>query len=262
MDAISIFDLVLVTVLVVVLPVSGAVDWRRFLRERDSDHGVSRLALYRSTMVQAWLLAFVVMAVFLFSGRSPAALGLQWPGGPWLPWALLAVVGLAGVLLWGLRSARHASAQQRDQVREALGPMSDFMPRDGKERRAWSALSVTAGITEELVFRAYLLWLLPLFVPTGWAVVLASLLFGFQHAYQGLAGVVRTGLLGGVLCGIYLASGSLLLPILAHVLIDLLQGITMSSYLTSGPAGDSGRLDKDVSAETFSTEHSEVSPGK
>lgn len=241
MDYISIFDLLVLAVVVIVLPVHGILDWREFLHKRASKRGVRRLALYSSTMAQAWLLAIVVLVVFLLSGRSPAALGLQWPYGPWLPWAVLAVSGLAGILFWGLHAAGHAGQQQREQVREALGPMADFMPRGRAERNVWSALSVTAGVTEELVYRGYLLWLFLLLVPTGWAVALASLVFGLQHAYQGPAGMLRTSLLGGILCLIYLGSGSLLLPVLAHVLIDLLQGMTFSTYLLPGPKGPSPR---------------------
>lgn len=237
MNQISIFDLLLLGAMAGMLPVLGVLDWRRFLANCASQEGVPRLALYRSTIVQAWLMALVVLGVFLLSGRSPAALGLQWPGGPLLPWALLAVAGLAGALLWSLHSAHHAGPERCERIRQALGSLAHFMPRGIAERRAWSAMSVTAGITEELVFRGYLLWLFALFVPAGWAIVLASALFGLQHAYQGLAGILRTTLLGAALCGLYLAGDSLLLPILAHILIDLLQGATFSAYLRPGEPG-------------------------
>lgn len=233
MNKISIFDLLVLAAIAGVLPILGAVEWRRFKASCASPEGAPRLALYRSTMVQAWLVALAVLALFLLLGRQPAELGIRWPSGPLLPWALLIAAGLAGALLWGLHSARHAEPEQRARVRQALGSLAHFMPRGIAERRAWSAMSVTAGITEELVFRGYLLWVFAAAVPTGWAIALASLLFGLQHAYQGLAGIVRTALLGAALSGLYLASNSLLLPILAHILIDLLQGATLRTYLSA-----------------------------
>lgn len=45
--------------------------------------------------------------------------------------------------------------------------------------------------------------------------------FGLAHAYQGPAGVLTTGVLGGVLAAVYLQSGSLLLPMALHTVIDL-----------------------------------------
>ena len=40
---------------------------------------------------------------------------------------------------------------------------------------------------------------------------------------------------GREVCGLYLASGYLLMPIVAHILIDLIQGITFSLYLRAVP---------------------------
>jgi membrane protease YdiL (CAAX protease family) len=45
--------------------------------------------------------------------------------------------------------------------------------------------------------------------------------FGVAHAYQGRAGIVGTGLLGGGMAAMYLQTGSLLLPVVLHALIDL-----------------------------------------
>jgi membrane protease YdiL (CAAX protease family) len=52
-------------------------------------------------------------------------------------------------------------------------------------------------------------------------VTVAGAVFGLAHAYQGVTGVVTTGVLGGVLAALYLGTGSLLLPVVLHALIDL-----------------------------------------
>jgi membrane protease YdiL (CAAX protease family) len=46
-------------------------------------------------------------------------------------------------------------------------------------------------------------------------------IFGFAHLYQGIAGVLGTALIGALLVGLYLSTGSLLLPILVHAIIDI-----------------------------------------
>ena len=52
-------------------------------------------------------------------------------------------------------------------------------------------------------------------------VLVAAVAFGLAHAYQGRAGILLTGLLGGVMAALYLGTGSLLLPVLLHAAIDL-----------------------------------------
>src|SRR5580698_8485553 len=52
-------------------------------------------------------------------------------------------------------------------------------------------------------------------------VIVAAVVFGLAHIYQGVLGIVVTGGLGPVFCGLYFASGTLWLPIVIHAIIDL-----------------------------------------
>ena len=68
-----------------------------------------------------------------------------------------------------------------------------------------------------------------------WAVVgVSALVFGLGHSYQGFGGIVRVTLVGIVFGGYYLLTGSIWLPILAHALLDILQGATLLEYLKDG----------------------------
>ena len=49
-----------------------------------------------------------------------------------------------------------------------------------------------------------------------------ALAFGWAHLYQGAGGVISTALIGVLLTVLYLVTGSLLVPMLVHVAIDLL----------------------------------------
>ncbi|MEN5060327.1 CPBP family intramembrane glutamic endopeptidase [Luteimonas sp. TWI1416] len=87
---------------------------------------------------------------------------------------------------------------------------------------AW--LSATLG--EELVFRAFLMHQLTALLRTtragdALAILAGGVVFGLMHADQGLAGIVLTGLVGGLFCAAYLRSGrNLWALVLAHGLID------------------------------------------
>jgi hypothetical protein len=84
-------------------------------------------------------------------------------------------------------------------------------------------LAVTGAPAEEVLFRGHILTTLRnAFGPTRWSLAMASaimiLAFGFLHGYQGWAGVVDTGLYGGlVLTVLFLwRGGRLTAPIVAH----------------------------------------------
>ena len=73
-------------------------------------------------------------------------------------------------------------------------------------------------------------------MPTWAAVVVTSLVFGLAHSYQGPAGMARVSLVGLAFAGLYLLSGSLWLPIVAHAILDLAQVATIRRMLE--PTGD------------------------
>jgi membrane protease YdiL (CAAX protease family) len=99
-----------------------------------------------------------------------------------------------------------------------------LLPEKRTERFWFGAVSLGAGVSEELLFRGFLFWYLGFFFPQlslVQLIVLSSAMFGFCHIYQGLLGIVGTSVLGAVLMWMYLSTESLILPIAIHALIDL-----------------------------------------
>jgi len=94
-----------------------------------------------------------------------------------------------------------------------------------REERAWFLLvSLTAGICEEILYRGYLIQYLagaPMHNEIWIAIGISSLAFGLAHGYQGIGGIVGTGILGAVMAVIFVVTGSLWLPITLHAIIDL-----------------------------------------
>lgn len=104
-----------------------------------------------------------------------------------------------------------------------------FRPLVGDEMQLlfWLAISWTlAAFMEEMVYRGWLVARiaeLTRFAPSGWVVgvLLTSVAFGAAHLYQGLSGMIATGLSGLIFGLAYLASGrNLWCAILAHGLMD------------------------------------------
>lgn len=72
--------------------------------------------------------------------------------------------------------------------------------------------------------RGYLMAYIDHFFGLAAAVVVSSLVFGLGHLYQGLPGVLKTTVVGLVVAGLYVLSGSLWLPMLLHAFVDLNAG--------------------------------------
>ena len=86
------------------------------------------------------------------------------------------------------------------------------------------ALAVTAGICEEVLYRGFglaaLRWLDP-DLETMQLVVLTGAAFGLAHLYQGVMGVIVTGVLGGYFAWIVISTGSLVPVMALHALLDV-----------------------------------------
>jgi membrane protease YdiL (CAAX protease family) len=104
----------------------------------------------------------------------------------------------------------------------AIGDIGALLPRTRGELKYGAGLSINAGLVEELLFRLGMPALL--FGITGNAVVafvVASILFGLLHIYQGILGVLGATILGLLFSVVYLLTGSILVVIVVHALVDL-----------------------------------------
>ncbi|MCC7128513.1 MAG: CPBP family intramembrane metalloprotease, partial [Microbacteriaceae bacterium] len=53
------------------------------------------------------------------------------------------------------------------------------------------------------------------------AVIASIVIFGAMHAYQGIGGIIGTTIFGAIMMFIFLATGTILWPILLHAVFDL-----------------------------------------
>jgi uncharacterized protein len=220
--------------LVVGEPMVGHVLHRRFEGRLRTDPGARR-SFYRRLLVLEWGLAVLALIVWLSApGVDAGAVGLQWPQ-RWpgllttgvVLLVLVFVVASTRVLRSGalLEAAEPARRPGEGRHAEPSGAATlALLPRTAAERRLFTLVGVTAGVCEEWLYRGFFLAVVAGLAggpPTGVLVLVAAVAFGLAHAYQGRAGIVTTGVLGGVMAAVYLDTGSLLLPVVLHALIDL-----------------------------------------
>jgi membrane protease YdiL (CAAX protease family) len=220
--------------LVVGEPLVGHVLHRRFEGRLRSDPGARR-SFYRRLLVLEWGLALLALVLWLSApGVGAAQVGLGWPRrwpGPVtglvvvlvLVFVLVSTRALRGGVLLEVATSARRPGEGRHSEPPGQATLA-LLPRTAAERRLFTVVGITAGVCEEWLYRGFFLAVVAAVsgAPRTWVLVLvAAVAFGLAHAYQGRAGVVTTGLLGGVMAGLYLQTGSLLLPVLLHAAIDL-----------------------------------------
>lgn len=229
-------DNLMMLLLVVALPIASGWTYRLQVRRIEAGQPPDRLAQYRHTIIAQWTALALLFAAWFVLGRPFADLGLRAPAGAGFLAGLLLLVPFAAWLVYAWRRARDADEAERTKVISALGDLRHMLPDTRKSLRSFAGLSLTAGIVEEIVYRGYVFWYLAYFLP-AWAVVfVAALVFGVGHSYQGAANALRVTLVAIVFGAYYLLTGSVWLPIVAHALLDLLQGAMVYEYLCARPA--------------------------
>jgi len=138
-----------------------------------------------------------------------------------------AIVLFAGVMLLQYATVAWKRLNNRPRTyrsAEAFKSLEYFFPATLRERRWWALVSVAAGFCEEILFRGFFASLLArsaLDDELDLALLISSLVFGWNHLYGGVGGVVGSALAGFLLGLLFLLSGNLLLPVALHALLDL-----------------------------------------
>ena len=183
----GIFDHVVFLVLVALLPWNGRRRFHSLVKAVDAGDPNARTRAYRTVLIEKWVLTAVIAVAWIALSRSASSIGLIAELTP------LAIVGFAltalaiGALLVLTRSVAR-SEQGRSKARKALAPVRALLPHTATEKRWFDAVSVTAGICEEFIYRGFLFAYLAAWLPgmpVGVVVVLAGLVFGLGHLYQG-----------------------------------------------------------------------------
>ena len=211
--------------LVVVLPIWDRAETRQLRANPTSDN---RVRSYQKTIAWLWATAIFLLLTTPFtsivspptdervlailgSGTAPRTLSLG------ISIGLLAGLALPVILAW-------TSAAARAKIVAQWSAFAFFLPQSTRERRWFAAVCISAGICEEVIFRGFLIRYLagfPIAFGVLGAIVIAAVIFGWDHGYQGWKGMVLTGLLALLMTALFLLSGSLWVPIVFHALLDL-----------------------------------------
>ena len=198
----------------------------------------TKLATYWTNAAVLVVGAGAVVGAWGHAGRDLADLGLR--VGKFGPAAIALTVGFllwyAGETWWRLSGPRRARTIERGR-RDV-----PFIPATFREYRHFTVLGATAGVTEEILFRGFLIsYVVALLgdstAALAVAIVVPALGFAIAHRYQDARSVRFIAGLAVVFGAITVLTGSLLIPIVLHVVVNLTSGaiaLTLGRELRPG----------------------------
>lgn len=187
------------------------------LRVKPPDENL--LLMSTETIARLGMIAACV-GLGMLSGLEPEQLG--WTLEDWqsnLFWGVLWGSVLAVVFYFSTRwiISRSGNRYYSPTMLEAL------IPQDRREFLLIMLAMISVVILEELLFRSLLLGgFLPI-LPAALLVVVIGAAFGLMHAPQGSWGMVGAGLAGILMGGMFLWSGSIVMPLAAHYITNMAQ---------------------------------------
>ncbi|KAB1192174.1 CPBP family intramembrane metalloprotease [Haloferax sp. MBLA0076] len=171
---------------------------------------VSQALLGTFLALGAWYAEIPTAALGIAAGDVPTKIGV----------GLALGVGLYAANRVGSSLSRQFGFTPDEALRESLTPET----RGGWALLLFVALPLIAGF-EELLFRGALVGAVAVgFDVSPWLMAaVSSAAFGAGHSAQGRLGIVVTGLLGFVLAAAFVLTGSLLVVVVAHYLVNALE---------------------------------------
>ena len=195
----------------------GTFATARLLRTWRPDRNL--LLLPQENLVRV-LLVFICIGLGVLSGVKPSALGWRWEN--WQADALLGL-GIGLVLAFGFYAATRLLLRLGGGRFYSPSVLEILLPTN--QREFWLVLLafIPAVLVEELLFRSLLIGgLSPLVAPLV-LVLGGGILFGLVHSPQGVWGMAGAGLAGVIFGLLFLATGSLIAPLVAHYVANSVQ---------------------------------------
>jgi uncharacterized protein len=213
---------------VILLAAQGFLVFRTAMRSGQMRSAVDfdRVQMYGRTMLSEWLMfGFVILGVWLAGSPLATVVGERWQSARQVFRDIgigVAFSVVSTILLSGLSG--HLGNHASDSTIRFL------LPHGGFEMTLWVALSLTAGICEETLYRGYLqrqFMALTKSAPIG--ILLAAVAFGASHSYQGFNQAVVITVDGALLGALAYWRRSVRPGMIAHTWKDALAPVLMTT---------------------------------
>lgn len=226
------WDYIAILALLVVI-----VPWRSVSRVksllRSTLEGSERIALYLSTIVFQWVISVVIAWRCYAHGLTSRDLGVEivHPEREIASAIIISALLVTNQFL-GVRRLSRQSPNERGLVGQLAAKL---LPRKRAEKVIGVLLIATVAVCEEFIYRGFVQAMFQILADSALVgTLISAAFFALAHLYQGRRGVFITFVVGLVLSGVRIWTGSLLPCIAIHFSIDLAAGI--ASYRMLGAA--------------------------
>lgn len=189
--------------------------------------------IYISGSFSLFLMGMIVAIEWLFSKRPLAELGLTQPANFNAWWW---IAGGFIIIYAADAFTTVASKKGLENAKDNWKKRTPFLPTKNSELPEYVLLCFSAGVFEELIYRGFLVtytWFL--FDGVEYrellAVVLPAFVFSVAHFYQGSKAVLKIFILSLFFGYLFILSGSLLVVMILHFLVDLVGGLLTIKYI-------------------------------
>lgn len=215
--------------LVMIAPISGYLEHNKLKRE-ESRGTNKKLKAYQSTIIWSWIPVILILLLLLFSDVTFSNIGFRWINiytstlNKWIviPFIALCLIYLfynvySIIILKFNKNARLEASKKLPEYAKTLFPITRL------EKKTWIFVALTAGITEEIIYRGYLFFAFSFIFPSlslFYVLLISTFIFGIGHIYQGKE-VVKPTILGLVFGFAYIIFDSIIPIIVLHSVQDL-----------------------------------------
>ncbi len=225
-------DHILASLFCIGIPLQGAIQRRKGFAGIVLN-SEQKKRIYITGSFSLFIMGAVVMSVWLLFNRPLPDIGLTQPSNLSSWWWMVIVFVL---IYLGDTLVTLSSKKGLDESIENWKKRTPFLPTKKSELPEYFLLCFSAGVFEEIIYRGYLInycW----YLFDGYnyqqmlSVFLPAFVFSIAHFYQGGKAVIKIFVLAVVFGYLFVFSGSLLIVMILHFLVDAVGGLLTMKYV-------------------------------
>jgi CAAX protease family protein len=203
--------------------------WTGPLTQRVASQHHSHIPMYAVAALWEWLLLALVLWGTRLSGTGlRQLLGVRRAGAVeiWTDFAIAVGFWFASLIVLGAVAFLLRVVHLHPE--DIRGVVTQMAPASLGELAVWIALSISAGICEELIFRGYLQQQFTALTRRIWlGIAISAVFFGLSHGYEGASGMLLIVLYGSFFGILAYLRRSLRAGMFAHAWHDSVSGLVL-----------------------------------
>ena len=177
-----------------------------------------RISVYKQTILLQLILSALIFLSLFINGEQLESIGANTLTHPK---SLVILIVTCLLFMWFISNLK-LSSNWHEKLKRKYRRVFYILP-ETKAQYHWSILmSFAAGFGEEIIFRGFLFSQVSQLMPEFIAIVVINIIFALCHWGTGIQNALYSFGLGIIWSIIYWYTGSLWIPILTHIMVDLM----------------------------------------